>query len=137
MKSHTGITMTMGKGAVISNSRKQKLNMRSLTGAELVASNDALTGIMWTKRFLQAQGYDVSKTILKQDNTSTPCSSKRMARQAATREQGTSQLDTSLSRTTSTKVSLNWSIARLMPCRLTTCPSHYKGRSSRCSGRTS
>ena len=70
MKSHSGIMMTMGKGAVISSSRKQKLNTRSSTEAELVAADDALTSIMWTKLFLQEQGYNL-KVILNQDNMST------------------------------------------------------------------
>jgi len=70
MKSHSGITMTMGKGAIISSSRKQKLNTRSSTEAELVASDDALTSIIWTKNFLEAQGYKPN-TILNQDNKST------------------------------------------------------------------
>ena len=38
MKSHIGIAMTMGKGAIISSSRKQKLNTRSSTEAELAAA---------------------------------------------------------------------------------------------------
>ena len=70
MKSHTGITMTMGKGAIISSSRKQKLNTRSSTEAELIASDDALTTIMWTKLFLKHQGYE-PRIILNQDNKST------------------------------------------------------------------
>ena len=70
MKSHTGITMTMGEGAVMSSSRKQKLNTRSSTEAELVACDDAMTQVLWTKHFLEAQGYK-NNTKLMQDNTST------------------------------------------------------------------
>ena len=55
MKSHTGVTMSMGKGAVMSSSWKQKLNTRSSTEAELVASDGALTSLVWTKLFLKAQ----------------------------------------------------------------------------------
>ena len=39
VKSHTGVTMTMGKGSVISSSRKQKLNTQSSSEAEPVASD--------------------------------------------------------------------------------------------------
>ena len=70
MKSHTGVIMTMGGGAIISSSRKQKLNTRSSTEAELIAADDALTDIMWTKEFLRAQNYGVKKTVLFQDNKS-------------------------------------------------------------------
>ena len=69
-KSHTGAIMTMGKGALQSISRKHKLNVRSSTEAELVGIDDAATMILWTKLFLEAQGYDVKKNILYQDNKS-------------------------------------------------------------------
>ena len=39
-KSHTGGCMTMGKGSPISVSRKQGLNTRSSTEAELVGADD-------------------------------------------------------------------------------------------------
>ena len=70
-KSHTGATMTMGKGSVISLSTKQKINTRSSTEAELVAVDDALSLMMWSKHFLEKQGQDVKTTILYQDNKST------------------------------------------------------------------
>jgi hypothetical protein len=41
-KSHTGATMTMGQGAVMSMSRKQKLNARSSTEAELIAADEVV-----------------------------------------------------------------------------------------------
>jgi len=70
-KSHTGAMMTFGSGAVQSLSRKQKLNTRSLTEAELVAADDASTLIFWTQQFLEAQGYAVERNILYQDNKAT------------------------------------------------------------------
>ena len=69
MRSHTGYTMSMGEGAIISSSRKQKLNTRSSTEAELVACDDAMTQVLWTRNFLKEQGYE-TKTYMKQDNTS-------------------------------------------------------------------
>ena len=69
-KSHTGATMTWGNGAVQSMSRKQKLNTRSSTEAELVAVDDAAVMILWTKLFLEDQGYEIEKNILYQDNRS-------------------------------------------------------------------
>ena len=70
-KSHTGAIMTMGKGAIYSMSRKQKLNTRSSTEAELVGADDAAGLILWTKLFLEAQGYEIKNNILYQDNKST------------------------------------------------------------------
>ena len=69
-KSHSGAVMTMGSGAIQSISRKQKLNTRSSTEAELVAADDAATMICWTKLFLEEQGYKVGENILYQDNKS-------------------------------------------------------------------
>ena len=69
-KSHTGATMTFGEGAVQSISQKQKLNTRSSTKAELVAADDATVKILWTKLFLEEQGYTVEKNTLYQDNKS-------------------------------------------------------------------
>ena len=70
-KSHTGAVMTFGHGAPISMSKKQKLNTRSSTEAELVGADDATTMILWTKLFMEAQGYEVKRNILYQDNKST------------------------------------------------------------------
>ena len=69
-KSHTGAVMTFGNGAVQNISRKQKLNTKSSTDAELVAADDAAVMILWTKLFLESQGYEVEKNILYQDNKS-------------------------------------------------------------------
>ena len=69
-KSHTGAVMTFGHGAVQSLSRKQKLNTKSSTEAELVAVDDAAVMILWTKLFMEAQGYHIEKNILYQDNKS-------------------------------------------------------------------
>jgi hypothetical protein len=52
-------------------SRKQKLNTRSSTEAELVGADDASIMILWTKLFMEEQGYEIKKNILYQDNKST------------------------------------------------------------------
>ena len=62
--------MTFGDGAIQSVSRKQKLNTRSSTEAELVAADNLATMILWTKLFWEDQGYHVEKNILFQDNKS-------------------------------------------------------------------
>ena len=45
-RSHTGAAMTLGEGAVIGLSKKQKLNTRSSTEAELVGADDEATMIL-------------------------------------------------------------------------------------------
>ena len=70
MKSHTGYILTLGKGAIISASRKQSLNTRSSTEAELVGADDAAGPMLWTLRFLTSQGLQV-KNVMYQDNKST------------------------------------------------------------------
>jgi len=70
-KSHTGGGMTYGRGMPITMSKKQKLNTRSSTEAELVGADDHATMILWTKLFMEAQGYEIKKNILYQDNKST------------------------------------------------------------------
>jgi hypothetical protein len=70
MRSQTGVTMSLGRGSVYSSSLRQKLNTRSSTEAELVGADDAMGMILWTKLFLEAQGYHVCDTKLYQDNQS-------------------------------------------------------------------
>ena len=69
-RSHTGMTMNMGQGAITSLSRKQKLNTRSSTEAELVAVDDCMSQVLWTKYFLEDQGYPTKATVILQDNSS-------------------------------------------------------------------
>ena len=71
MRSHTGATMSLGHGSPISMSTKQKINTRSSTEAELVGVNDAMGLILWTRKFIQQQGYTVEDNVVFQDNQST------------------------------------------------------------------
>ena len=61
--SHTGMIMSLGLGAVMSGSWRQKLNTGSSTKAELVGIDDALKYIMWGLYFIQAQGFKVKTNI--------------------------------------------------------------------------
>jgi hypothetical protein len=45
---HTGAMMSLGKGAAISFSNKQKINTKSSTELELVGANQALSSILHT-----------------------------------------------------------------------------------------
>ena len=70
MRSHTGATMSLGKGSVYSLSSKQKVNTRSSTEAELVGVNDAIGMAIWMKKFMENQGYEVNDNLIYQDNQS-------------------------------------------------------------------
>ena len=63
--------MSMGEGAVSSLSTKQKVNTHSSTEAELVGIDDVLAKLLWTTRFLEAQGYHVNMVVVFRDNTSS------------------------------------------------------------------
>jgi hypothetical protein len=63
--------MTMGKGATYGTSSRQKLNTRSSTEAETVGLHDMLPQIIWTRNFLEEQGYGIKNSIVHQDNKST------------------------------------------------------------------
>ena len=70
MRSHSGLMSTMGKGAIISSSKKQKTNSRSSTEAELNATDEMLSKIMRIKKFVEEQGFEIKLNIVFQDNTS-------------------------------------------------------------------
>jgi len=69
-KSHTGGNLSFGGGSPVTISRKQKLNTRSSTESELVGADGASTMILWTKLFMEAQGYKLRSNVLYQDNQS-------------------------------------------------------------------
>jgi hypothetical protein len=71
MKSHTGGTMSLGKGSVYSTSRKQRINTKSSTEAELVGVDDGMPLVIWTRNFISAQGYQINDNVVYQDNQST------------------------------------------------------------------
>ncbi|CAJ1935865.1 unnamed protein product [Cylindrotheca closterium] len=69
-KSHTSGTLSFGGGADQVMSKKQKLNSRSSMEEELIAVDNVVTMILWTKLFMEWQGYPIEKNILYQDNKS-------------------------------------------------------------------
>jgi hypothetical protein len=81
MRSHTGAVLSLGQGALMSMSLKQKINTKSSTEAELVGVDDAMNFVEWIQLFVGEQiksinddsvlkkiGNDV---VIEQDNTST------------------------------------------------------------------
>ena len=81
MRSHTGAMLTLGTGALLSLSCKQKINTKSSTEAELVGVDDAMNFVMWVKLFIEQQVAGIpeelvvkklgSESVIQQDNTST------------------------------------------------------------------
>ena len=70
MRGHTGGVMSFGKGIIIHKSLKQKINTKSSTETELVGASEFLPWLLWSKRFLEMQGYHVKELIFYQDNES-------------------------------------------------------------------
>jgi hypothetical protein len=60
----------MGKGTLYSKSAKQKLNTKSSTEAELVGASDFLPQTLWTRNFIEAQGYKIDESDFYHDNMS-------------------------------------------------------------------
>lgn len=71
MQSHTGMTITLGKGPIFAKSTKQKLVSRSSTEAEQIALSDGAGLAIWINKLLQDQGYRMPAAIVYQDNKST------------------------------------------------------------------
>ena len=71
MWSHMGGMLSLGKGAVYGASTCQKLNTRSSTEAELLSVDDCMPQILWTRYFLEAQGYQIQDSVVYQDNQSS------------------------------------------------------------------
>jgi Reverse transcriptase (RNA-dependent DNA polymerase) len=70
MRSHTGGVISYGRGGLICKSKKQSINTKSSTEAELVGASDYLPNTLFVKMFMEAQGYPIAKAIFYQDNES-------------------------------------------------------------------
>ena len=72
-KSHSGYIIGLGKNGSLTfvRSSKQKLVTKSSTESELVALNDGISHVMWTRFYLESQGYFQPPTVVFQDNMST------------------------------------------------------------------
>ena len=73
MQGNTGETTLMGKDgrvSVISIPKKQELNEDISTDAELIGVDGVMPHMIWTRYFLEAQGYGINENILYQDNMS-------------------------------------------------------------------
>ena len=70
-KGHKGAALTLEKGTLGKTSRKPKMNTRSSTETKLVSVYDVIPAILWTRLFLQDQGYGITETVINQDDQST------------------------------------------------------------------
>jgi hypothetical protein len=70
-KSHTGVTISLGRGTVHVRLSKQKIVTKSSTEAELVGLSDSLGQVIWSRDFLVGQGYTMRPADVFQDNLST------------------------------------------------------------------
>ena len=70
MKSHTGAMITLGRGPVFAKSTVQKLNTVSSAESELVALSESVGQVLWTREFLQHQGYIIGPAKIFEDNQS-------------------------------------------------------------------
>jgi len=72
-KSHTGVVISLGRGAVFVRSEKQKIVTKSSTESELVGLSDSVGQTIWTRNFLgpEGQGYKMGPATVYEDNMST------------------------------------------------------------------
>ncbi len=66
-----GSLMTLGKGAAISSLNKMNCNTRSSTETELISLHDKIPDFVWTRYFVECQGYDIHECVGFQDNMSS------------------------------------------------------------------
>ncbi|KAL7523863.1 hypothetical protein ACHAWF_000703 [Thalassiosira exigua] len=71
MRGHTGGRMSLGAGAQISKSLKQKQNGRSLTDNEICGADNMIGPVLQTPYFMEAQGYKMDENIMFKDNMSS------------------------------------------------------------------
>ncbi len=65
-----GSLMTLGKRAAISSSNNMKCNTQSSTETGLISLHDKLPDIVWTRYFVECQGYDINECVVFQDTMS-------------------------------------------------------------------
>jgi hypothetical protein len=69
-KSHSGLTITLGEGSVLSKSTKQKIVTKSSTEAELVCASDSIPIAYYIRDIINDIGHE-TMIILYQDNLGT------------------------------------------------------------------
>ena len=71
MRSHTGGLVSFGIGAAHARTTTSKINVKSATESELVATVEYLPYTLWFRHFImEAQGYSLKDNVIYQDNKS-------------------------------------------------------------------
>ena len=70
-KSHSGGVFSLGHGGIYGTSTRQKINAKSSIEAEFIGVAEVLPQVLWTRYFLEAQGFTDVDTVVHQDNKST------------------------------------------------------------------
>ena len=60
-----GPLLSIGKGAVMRSSKKQKIQGHSSTGDEVIGVYNVLPQVIWTQHFVEAQDYSIDKNVVK------------------------------------------------------------------------
>jgi hypothetical protein len=76
-RSHGGMSLSLGVGAVESASKKLKLNTKSSTESEIVSLSDNASPALGLRNFLLGFGYNVGPLVIEQDNESCILMMKR------------------------------------------------------------
>jgi hypothetical protein len=69
--SRSGLVIEIAGGCVCGLSKKQTIVTKSSTESELVAISDASNYILWLRQLIEDIGFDMSPTVIHEDNLST------------------------------------------------------------------
>ena len=70
MKSHTGGCISFKIDVLLAMGTKQKLNTKRSTEAKVVGASDYLANCIWTRMFMEAQGYKMKVSRLQHEHNS-------------------------------------------------------------------
>lgn len=68
MRSQKGGAHSMGREILHGSARKQRLNVKSSTKAEVIGMSEYVTYAIWQRNFLETQGYKIKRSVVYQDN---------------------------------------------------------------------
>ena len=63
-RSHIGATISLVWVSVSSMSKRQNINSRILTEAELIGADDVIPGLLWSRYFIEVQYFNVEEEVM-------------------------------------------------------------------------